>query len=308
MKKILVLLILIQFFLTTHQQAHAQTFNFTVSPSVVEIKSYSTSTANQSILIINSSNQDMRLSYSFIPLKQSMDGKGQLIPTQTSKDYQALFKNISLSQNGNSFNTLLLPALSSQRIDLSLKISKEMKQKDYYFTIAFAPNPLRLDDQSTTSSIQPQVGILIMVQHQYPQKPLIITSLNTPSFIRHGPVQLGFKVLNNSSSLDSYTGSVVIYDMFGQKVANLPVSRAFLFAGSSRWAQSSSSNLSSTDLNWPQHFLLGSYTAHIQITNDAGQQTNVEAKFTALPVKYFIIITAILALIMATALKVYKKI
>jgi hypothetical protein len=95
-------------------------------------------------------------------------------------------------------------------------------------------------------------------------------------FFETGPVEFDLRVKNNGSVHVKPVGSVVIADMFGHKVASIPLNAENVLPGSIR----------KMTAVWNTKWLVGRYTATVAFTYDtSGKQVAATTIFTVFPVK-----------------------
>ncbi len=286
--------------LASSQAAYAQEVGYSVSPSLVQLKAYNSTQMHGVIRITNLHQQPLTLSYSFMPVKQSSLGDGNLLPAPVTPAYLNLFRHVQLDFNGKPLNTLQLQGLQSESLSLSINIPQQ-SPRDYYFSILFTP-VISAPINSSSSTIQPSLGTTILVSHSPVTKPASITSFSTNSFYIHGPITFNLEVSNPNSTLSNAQGAITIHSLLGQRIAVIPLDNALLLQGNMR-------NLTShgEKITWPENWLLGVYTAKVSVVSNNDLKTSRTIHFTVVPLFTLIIITVFTALVIGIAVKIWRK-
>jgi hypothetical protein len=118
-----------------------------------------------------------------------------------------------------------------------------------------------------------------------------ITSFTSPSFLEYGPVNFKSTITNLSDVHILPVGSVIIKDLFGFKVGQIPLPETRIFPLNER----------NFDINYPQKWLLGRFSAQLNaIYGSKGQLLTATTFFWVIPWRLIILIIA--AVIVAYAL------
>lgn len=140
--------------------------------------------------------------------------------------------------------------------------------------------------------------------------------LTSPAFVQSGPVNFTLKIINRGRHVISPRGMILVKNIFGQIIGRIDLESANILAGASRslsdsqTATSSSqlsplnSHLSTPTILWPEKFLLGPYTATLNLAvSDEGPLVTKTIIFTALPVQ---ILASSILLILFTAIIILR--
>ena len=204
-----------------------------------------------------------------------------------------------------SFKDNITPETSTFSLDLGQKIQvpititapKNAQPGGFYSSVVVSNIPdMSGADAAATTRIISRVGVLLFIRINGPVK----EEGNVQDFRVNGPRQLflqggplTFEILfKNSGSVHLVPyGTVTITNLFGQKVADIPVDAYFSLPDSLRYRQ----------VTWPKEFLFGYYKAHLELHR--GYSNSIDTKdisFFVLPWKYvgaIILIFFIIALL-----------
>lgn len=136
-------------------------------------------------------------------------------------------------------------------------------------------------EQEGTLRVGTQVGMLVLVAipGNHLEKGTIL-DFQAPDFLQHGPVPFSIKFQNTGTVHFEPRGTIEVRNMFGQKVADVPIEGSVVLPGSVK-------TLTETwDLTG---LLLGRYTATARIVDGEGEElTSKVASFWAFPIWYCI--------------------
>lgn len=140
-KKLFLIFLTLGTFFTITPAARAATapFEFSLSPSVVEVAAQPGKLVTQAFLLENSGSQDWEVT----PVLRdfSSDGtSGQAVLQETSSFPYATLQNADIELN----KPFILKANSSQQIVLGLNIADSATRRDWYFTLLFLTNPVNI--------------------------------------------------------------------------------------------------------------------------------------------------------------------
>lgn len=139
-----------------------------------------------------------------------------------------------------------------------------------------------------TTSVQHRVGSLVLLRVSgNVSENAAIETFAAPTYSRSGPISISLRVKNDGSTHIRPNGTIIITNIFGQKVDELPLNSANVFPGAVR----------RMDTEWNPGNVLGYYTATVVATY--GQQgfplTSATRFLVASPVALIMLVVGTLA-------------
>lgn len=186
-------------------------------------------------------------------------------------------------------DNLVLEPLEERTFRYSISVPEEAEPGGHYASILFTSRPET--QVPGAANIASRVGslILLRVSGNVTEQAKIET-FSAPAYLKNGPVPFTLRVLNEGNVHVQPKGTIIITDLFGRKVDEVPLINANVLPGSVR----------KTDTPWEKTNLLGHYTATLVATY--GQQNlplTAAAKFTvASPLAVIIAVIALIALVL----------
>ncbi len=238
--------------------------------------------------------------------------------------YKNIFNQIRITDNGIVTNNFEMGPKQKKNLELQFTIPKNETSSDYYFSVIFLarrslgegglasesspipqnpieanevrladsfPNDTNIQDQNF-SIINAGIAINILLSigdKNHPQG--AIEEFSAPTFIKSGPIGFTVRIKNIGSRIFAPKAIIFIKNMFGQTVGKVDIKPDNILADSIRaltdtQTASSSSQLSTPKAIWPEKFLLGPYTATLNIAiSDKGPVYNQSIVFLALPIQ-----------------------
>lgn len=300
----------------------AQGQSLSIYPPVIEVQTTPPSSPTVPIVIQNNNSEDITLRIELIPFKQrGLTGAIQLQPGLINQGFYPYYKErIQFLVNDLKTDTVTLSALETREVVLNINLQQGDPPGDYYYSIIFISSGERPDE---TSVSQLPAGIatnlLLSIGPKVPAQGGI-AEFTTSSFKAAGPVDFNLKVHNAGKHLIAPTGTVDIYNMFGQKVGVVKVLSQYILSGSDRLMiddkqSSSSASLKSNEtldtptVIWPEKFLLGWYKAEANIKlEENGNKLKATTYFVAFPIYLFFPLFIAIFIGLSIYLKVKKKI
>jgi hypothetical protein len=280
----------------------AESVSLGIYPPIIRLKMMPNQTQQTTVNITNYSSSKQAVLLRALPFDGALGSDEIHYQASTPQPVSNLtFKGISLlSVQGEALNTLSLDPLQTQQINLKVSAPASFDHKDYYFSLVALNDP-----QATQSAIETLLGvssnILISVDPVAPQAQ--INRFRTQKFFSKGPVSFNLKVANTGDSVFIASGTVIIKNIFGQKVGTVLLPQHFILAHSSR----SFSDSQTSSLSWNKGFLFGLYKADLSLTIEGGNSLTSHTYFLALPTTALIITLLVLLFIIGIYLRVRKK-
>lgn len=168
------------------------------------------------------------------------------------------------------------------------------------------------------SSINAGIAVNVLLSIGPSEEPHgFIEEFSTPAYLQSGPVPFTVRIKNTGPRFFAPKGIIFIKNMFGQTIGRIDLESRNILAGTIRsltdtQTASTSSNFSplNSDLSfqkalWPEGFLLGPYTATLNLSlSDKGPIYNRSIIFLALPIQFIIALIAALLLTIIIFLRV----
>jgi hypothetical protein len=210
--------------------------------------------------------------------------------------------------------TTSIPAHGHEDFTITIKVPKDAPPGGHFGAIVFSPNAGGASGGAALSIVS-QVSslILLRVPGDATEKASIAginicklakkaeTCNTSGSFFQAGPVTLTARLRNEGNVQVQPEGTVTIYNMFGSKVATLPVNEHNLLPDSIR----------RFDTTWKSKSLFGIYKAKFALSYGSnGQQLNTDKSFTVIPlvkVALAVLVLVLLFLILWLPRKRLKK-
>lgn len=320
------------FYILYSPSAHADGISLSVSPSLIHIQAIPPTDARTPITLENQGSKSLNIQILLKPFRASNKEDGEIeYLTEIPDNYKKILSKIQVTDDGVATTRFELSPQQKKNLEINITIPKDEPVSDYYFSIIFLASKSadedgvgsitpQLNNPTTESPAGPQsfsainagIGINILLSIITQDNPRgIIEEFSSPSLLKSGPVDFTVKIKNTGSQVFAPKGIIFIKNMFGQVIGRIDLDSRNILAGSTRSltdipTASSSSNFSSPNSSsslqkarWPERFLLGPYTATLNLAlSDKGPIYNRSIIFFALPIQ--LIIGAILGIIIIT--------
>lgn len=156
-------------------------------------------------------------------------------------------------------NITLQPG-EEQVFPFTINIPKDAEPGGHYASILF-----QLGNGETTpgvTSVQHRLGSLVLMRVSgNVNEEASVETFAAPVYSRSGPITFSLRVQNNGTTHVRPTGTIIVTNLFGQKVDEIPLNSANVFPGAIR----------KIDTKWSPGNLLGHYTA--TLVASYGQQS-----------------------------------
>jgi len=321
------------FYILHAPSAQAEGLSLSVSHSLLQIQAASPSDTKSPITLENPGDNSINIQVLFKPFRASGKENGEIeyiSDFEIPDGYKKIFNQIHLTDNGIVTSNFELGPRQKKNLELQFTIPKNEASSDYYFSVIFLarrsasigesapqgstqkndagspPNEENTQGQNL-SIINAGVAANVLLSISDKNQPqAAIEEFTAPTFLKSGPVDFTVRIKNIGTHVITPKAIIFIKNMFGQTVGRVDIEPDNILADSIRaltdtQTASSSSNFSSQKAIWPERFLLGPYTATLNIAiSDKGPVYNQSIIFLALPIQ--LIIGIILGIILAIAI------
>lgn len=333
MKKLKIgLLIGLLGYLFIAQTTNAKSLSLSINPPIIEISALAPSTATSSLTIQNKSNDQVVLQIQLKPFKAKLENGELEYLEASSGEYlkNSLFlKNVQILDNGIPTETITLGPTQEKNLTLNINIpqdttisrldspdSSSARRADYYFSVIFVSD----NNASPTSNASlNQLGIAANVLLSVGAKETpnaVLQEFSSGLFFEKGPVSFTVRITNKGIHFIKPKGEILIKNMFGQSIGKLDLIRVNVLADATRgipndlYMQQSSLDLKNPKALWKEDFLLGFYTATLNIAlSDEGPSFIKSIHFFAFPFQGLIVIVIVLisAIIIVNRVRTHMK-
>lgn len=276
-------------FASAPTQAAAQnSMGFAVSPPTFEMSANPGDTITQSIRVDNLTDITLALHADvkdFVPTGE----EGQASTTDKRTNY-SLSSWVSVSSP-----IFDIPARASKTIQFTVAVPQHAEPGGHFGSVVFSTKPTPQQNMSGTAVGQ-EIGslLLLKVAGQVTEKAEIASFSPTQDFWQHGPIAFDIRIKNSGNVQLKPTGTITINNIFGEKVASVPIDSKTILPDSTRkiaasWAGSA----------WP-----GWYTATASVSYGSGDQILTStARFVIFP---FNVVAPILLILGIAGFLIYR--
>lgn len=286
--------------------ASAAGFDLSVSPPIfqAELTPPSNAQIKEQLVLENTGDEALDLKIVFRHFKPASEN-GQveyLKETETPGADPLIFQRVSIEENGERLERVLIPPKTTKKYNLHISVPKDEPPSDYYFTILFINDAATINNSETPTDEEKPSGsiavggigtnVLLSIGPKGTTSGSI-EEFSTPFFQGGGPVPFVVRVKNTSKHFIYPKANIEIKNMFGQRIGvvdllplnilsqttrALPSQEQFVFESQKQGGQldektleklAKSQNAQSDNAPllaiWPEKFLLGPYTAKLTI-------------------------------------------
>lgn len=239
------------FFATSIQAQDAA--GLTIIPPKLELFANPGDTINESIRLTNDSNLPQTFGI-VVEDFRSTGEEGQVVLEESGTESYSLQSWIKLST----------PAIVVQPGEeivypFSIIVPRDAEPGGHYASILFQIGGTEIIPGVT--SVRSRIGALILLRTSGDvREDSQIENFSAPKFSQRGPIDISLRVKNNGTTHIRPNGTIIVTNIFGRKVAELPLSGYNVFPGAIR----------KMDTTWEKENLFGVYTATLVATY--GQQ------------------------------------
>jgi hypothetical protein len=307
------------FMLLASQPSYASTVSLGLSPSILQVKAVAPADIRAPVTIENKSNEPIDVQIGLKLFKDSGKQNGEIqylgVNDTGSGPDKNIFQKIQIIDNARTVTSVELGPKQKKNLYLRIVLPKGEHEADYYFSVVFIGIPAsesnlslpKNEDKDNLTITQAGIAMNVLLsigKQSLPQG--YIDQFSSPFYFDSGPVPFVLKVSNTGSHYLTAKGIVLIKNMFGQTVGKIEIPSINILANGSRFVSVNTNHAdpvnSVNDPNklwWPEHFLLGFYSAELSLAlSDQGPLFERTIHFMAFPVKFilgllFIIIVGI---------------
>lgn len=306
--------VLTSLFLFSPAKVSASGTSLAVTPSTLQIQAKPPADIWAPFTIENQSNHSVILQIGYKSLDPQKSQNGTVVFLSNNQSTTGIDKNIFekmqvVDENNISHDSIALGPEQKKRLRLRVRIPQKEPPSDYYFSLLFITKPINInqnnsnisiENQKSFSTIQTGIGLNVFLaigNKELPQG--TISSFTTPFFQQAGPVPFSLTVNNNGTHYFTLHGTITIKNIFGQTVGKINLPSRIVLAGTIRTIGSTfdthtantltsgldnASQTSSPQIFWPEHFILGWYTATLSLSpSQHGPFFNRSIHFIAIP-------------------------
>ncbi|MBU4017171.1 hypothetical protein KKF69_06905 [Patescibacteria group bacterium] len=314
-------------------KVYADGISISASPSLIKINAITPSDTKSPITIENRGNNAINIQILFKPFHSSKKENGEIVYLNNNEIpdiYKKIFNQIHVTDNGIITTNFELGPRQKKNLELQLIIPKNEPDSDYYFSVIFLARRNELtprsspeanegepstqtdeansfpDDENAQdqnfSVINAGIAINVLLSIGNKNNPQgTIEEFSAPSFLKSGPVEFTVRIKNIGSRSFAPKAIIFIKNIFGQIVGRVDIESDNILADSIRSLTDiqTASSPSKQKIFWRENFLLGPYTATLNIAiSDKGPVYNQSLIFLAIPIPLIIgIILSILMLL-----------
>lgn len=328
MTKLFILSIVFMLCLLFPIKSFASAIALDIKPTTIQMTVVKNGELKEHILLTNTSLSTIVLSTSFRPFRASSNIDGGIIyPANMvglEKSVEFIENNVKILENDEQINQITLAPKQQKDLILSISIKDYQKISDETFSLLLTTKKETLKQTGLpqnneirgVSNIVFSIPVNILLsRNQTENTQLQIKSFDTPTFIQTGPVSFSVIIKNEATKYINLYSKISLYNMLGQQVGTIRLKPTLLLRGATRTIEAATlidgqknSNTSSIP-QWERRFLLGWYTARLDLTDEKGNPISNTASliFYALPFVPTIIVIVLLLIFTLLTRQVIKK-
>jgi hypothetical protein len=212
------------------------------------------------------------------------DGSINLVDPQTSRDSFSLASWITAEPN-----KFTVPANEEAIVTFTIHVPKTGEPGGHYATVLI--KQAGAGDTSTSgATVDTRVGslILLRVSGNTTEKATLESFNAENGFQQYGPINFNMRFKNEGNVHVAPTGTIVISNIFGKKVKEIPFVPANVLPDANRVIKAS----------WDDKGMIGRYTASLVVTYGQSKQTLAgSTSFIVFPIWLMVVILAVIVLI-----------
>lgn len=298
----LIIILNTYYLIHTTTTVHAEGIALSISPSLIQINAIPQASTKTSLTIKNQGDEALNIKIILKPFQPSKKTDGQIeYPNNNTipQEYQKIFKKIHITDNGIDTSHFELSPQQKKTLQIQCDIPKDEIPTDYYFSAIFMaqsnkpPKNTDSPEEQNISTLNAGIAsnILLSIGDTKKQTQAYIDEFSAPTFIQSGPINFTVRIKNEGIHLIKPKGIIFIKNIFGQTIGRVDLESANILAASSRsLTDTQTGSLSSIPYKikaiWPENFLLGPYTATLNLAiSEKGPIYNKSIIFFALPLR-----------------------
>lgn len=289
-------------------KADASAFSLEVYPPIIQIKAVAPVTLQTPIVVRNTADQAETLDISFKPFTQSEEQNGQiryLKDEELNLKDPLMMQRIKILDADTEVSKVEIGPKQQKELKLQINVPDNETESDYYFSIVFTSTPIE-SGLKNKSDILMAVATNVLLSIGTGEKAKVyLEEFSTPFFQKEGPVEFRIRASNQGEHFASVRGYILITDLFGQTVGRIDIDPTNLLSGTTRYLSSDATSSKST---WPEIFLLGPYTAdlNLQIGNN-GTIIKQTTRFAGAPIQILLIILISISILLVIKYRLKRR-
>jgi len=314
------------------KQSFADRTSFSISPSTIFVQAKSPADVWAPFTIQNKSNQPVTFSIGYKAFDPAASQNGQVVYLPDGSpipgEDKTIFQKMQIVDNNNiSHDSLALGPKQNERFRLHIQLPKNEPTSDYYFSLLFLENTNQTDQsqsndnvetQKSASSLTTGIGLNVLLavgDNETPQG--AIETFSTAPFLESGPVSFILSAHNYGDHFISPSGSILVKNMFGQAIGKINIPQSVVLSGTTRTFSNAnlfqglnqnSLETKTLQIIWPEHFLVGLYSATLTLSlANQGPVFIRTIHFFAFPLRFFLGLLLIVAIVLYIILRVKRK-
>ena len=307
-------------------QTRADQVSLQLSPSMLRIEAKPPADVWTPFVIKNNSDQPASLTIGYRALDPLASSNGTVVFLKNGKAFtgqdQKIFSKMQIVDDANiSHDSIDLGPKQKERLRLRILLPVNEPISDYYFTVLLLQTPnknsqndsnVNIESQKSHTSLEEGIGMNVLLAVGDKETPQgTIQTFAAPFFSDTGLVPFTLSVSDEGTHFIIPKGIILIKNIFGQTVGKLPIPSSIILAGTSRTlgnTVASENDGSSSQIIFPEKFLLGLYTATVTLNlSDKGPVYVRTIHFFAFPVLLVCEILFILVIVWYIYLRVKRK-
>jgi hypothetical protein len=207
-----------------------------------------------------------------------------------------------------------IPARGTKELHYTVAIPADAEPGGRYGSIVFNTIPPKLPPGQSGAAVQQTLASIVFMRiNGAAKEQLSVASFETGHLdakknwsplkgFEYGPVDILTRVKNSGNVHEKPTGTITIKNLFGFKVATIPLDEHFVIPGATR-------RLHNTwpDAKHKQQFLFGSYTATLNAKYADGKTLTASTTFTVIPWKLVAIVLIVLLVLIVFFWKTRRR-
>ncbi len=285
-------------FLATH--ACAEESSLGIYPPITYQKIEPGEKVNISLNIQNFSSEAKTLDFSYLEFVPSSKSNGQIEYIKENERFTNFRENISLLFENQPIDRLLLSAQQKKDLLLKMQLPENQEAGDYTFSVIATERITERKADERSALTNNRIGIAANIIVSIPESTTSdwnIQDFSAKPFTESGPVHFTLLVENQNQNFIKPQGTIYIRNIFGQLVGKIALKSEVILAKSKRYLSSHYDTDNNLNLEWNEPFLLGSYQATVEISQN-GESFNRSITFYAFPYRLFIILILVVILLL----------
>ncbi|MBI2031750.1 MAG: hypothetical protein HYT08_04015 [Candidatus Levybacteria bacterium] len=309
-------------FLLLSLETMAAPQSLSISPPVIAISAIPPADVSAQFWINNLEKEPVEIQIILRPFTATDKKNGEVESVESNQlsiEKTELLNKIRIYDGEKALEgNIILAPKQKKKLNLRVNIPENYTSLDLYFSIIFLSLP-KNDSKFSHSQISQGIAsnvLLSIVRNNKIQAE--ISRFDSKTFFNDSPIEFDLEITNKGSSFISPQGNITIKNIFGKTVGRIKLDSVNILSNSSRLMSNyneqenkifnSSSRSNETKIYLPKRFILGYYTAELNISlSDNSPTISKSLSFIAFPVKYAIIVLIGLFATLTLAKKVARK-